>query len=222
MPEPLVRGIARSQGMVFLAMVALGMALAVLVAGCETTPQPQPYLAPGYTRFDFLYPSHTNVLDQADTISITFRYSTNFNTVQKIGLDGMVNLQVVGQVKAEGKTVEQFQQELTDLYKAEVKDDPITIRVVAPAASIYVTGAVNRPGKIPMERRMTVIDAIAEAGGPDPYRAKLSKVSVLRVEGDTQRVYWVDLNRVLNGEDQNPFFLEPFDIVRVPSKTFNF
>lgn len=208
---------ARLKAFVFLA--AFGTALAVFVVGCETNPEPH---RTAFTHFDFLYTARTNVLDQGDVISLTFRYSTNFNTTQKIGLDGMVNLQGVGQVKAEGKTVEQLQQELSALYKAEVKDDPITIRIVSPAASIYVTGAVTRPGKIPMERRMTVVDAIAEAGGPDPYRAKLSKVSVLRVDGDTQRVYWLNLDRVLDGEDQNPFFLEPFDIVRVPSKTFNF
>jgi len=202
-------------------ILAIGlMALACLFTGCETT-ESEPHTT-SFTHFDFMYPPHTNVLDQADVISVTFRYSTNFNTALKIGLDGMVNLQGVGQVKAEGKTIEQLQKELTELYKTEVKDDPITIRIVAPAASIYVTGAVNRPGKILMERRMTVVDAIAEAGGVDPYRAKLSKVSVLRVDGDTQRVYWLNLNDVMDGKDQNPFYLNPSDVVRVPTKTFNF
>jgi len=203
-------------------IAVLGLLVAVLVAGCQTDSSSNWTVDNPYTHFDFLYPAQTNVLAQADQISITFRYSTNFNTVQRIGLDGMVNLQGVGEVKAEGKTIRQLQDELTALYKAEVKDDPITVRIAFPAASIYVTGAVTHPGKILMDRRMTVVDAIAEAGGADPYRASLSKVSVLRVKGDTQRVFRVDLNRMLNGEDRNPFFLEPFDIVRVPTKTFNF
>lgn len=219
MPERFLRGIVESKLKGCTALAALGMALAVLVAGCETNSEP--HIA-AYDHPDFLFPPRTNVLDQADIISVTFRYSTNFNTVQKIGMDGMVNLQGVGQVKAEGKTIEQLQSELTARYLAQVKDDPITIRIVSPAASIYVTGAVNRPGKISMDRRMTVVDAIAEAGGADQYRAKLSKVSVLRVDGDTQKIYWLNLNRVLDGEDQNPFYLKPFDVVRVPAKTFNF
>lgn len=217
--ERFPRRVVKSMFKGVAALAALGMILAVLVAGCETNPKPDAVV---YTHPEFLFPLHTNVLDQADVISITFRYSTNFNTIQKIGLDGMVNLEGVGQVKADGKTITQLQDELTALYKAQVKDDPITVRIVAPAASVYVTGAVSRPGKIAMERRMTVVDAIAEAGGVDQYRAKLSRVSILRVEGDAQRIYWLNLNRVLNGEDQTPFYLKPFDVVHVPTKTFNF
>jgi polysaccharide export outer membrane protein len=199
-------------------VVAPLLLLVALIAGCSTETESYP---PNYARLE-MFPPSTNVLAQADIISITFRYSTNFNTVQKIGLDGIVNLEGVGQVKAEGKTLAQLQDELTALYKAQVKDDPITIKIIGPAAAVYVTGAVNRPGKVVMERRMTVMDAIAEAGGFDQYRARLSRVSVLRVDGDTQKIYWVDLNRVLAGEDTNPFFLKPYDVVRVPTKTFNF
>jgi len=201
-----------------LGVAISGLLLLLLATGCETTYESS---TPNFTRVN-MFPAYTNVLDQGDLISITFRYSTNFNTVQKIGLDGMVNLEGVGQVKAEGKTIEQLEDELTTLYKSQVKDDPITVKIAGAAASVYVTGAVNRPGKIMMDRRMTVMDAIAEAGGFDQYRARLSRVSVLRVDGDTQRVYWVDLNRVLNGEDYTPFFLKPFDVVNVPTKTFNF
>ena len=199
------------------ALAISGMLLILLVAGCET-PNESP--APQFARLTS--PVHMTVLDQGDVISINFRYSTNFDTVQKIGLDGMVNLEGVGQVKAEGKTVEQLQDELTTLYKAQVKDDPITVKISGATASVYVTGAVNRPGKIIMDRRMTVMDAIAEAGGFDQYHARLSRVSILRVDGDTQKVYWVDLNRVLNGQDFTPFYLKPFDVINVPTKTFNF
>lgn len=202
----------------FAAVFAAALLLVLFISGCETDSEPP---APRFAQIK-VFPAYTNVLDQADLISITFRYTTNFNTVQKIGLDGMVNLEGVGQVKAEGKTIDQLQDELTSLYKSQVKDDPITVKIVSAAASVYVTGAVNRPGKIVMDRRMTVMDAIAEAGGFDQYRARLSRVSVLRVEGDTQKVYWVNLNRVLDGEDYTPFYLKPFDVVNVPTRTFNF
>jgi polysaccharide export outer membrane protein len=199
-------------------MAALGMLLAVLVAGCATNSDGPPA---EYSRLN-LFPHSTNILDQGDAISITFRYSTNFNAVQKIGLDGMVNLEEVGEVMAEGKTVVQLEAELTALYKSQVKDDPISVKLVAAVAAVYVTGAVTRPGKIPMERRMTVLDAISEAGGFDPYRAKLSSVTVLRVDGERQRIYRLNLNRILAGEDEALFYLKPFDVVHVPTKTFNF
>ena len=120
----------------------------------------------------------TNCLSEGDMVSITFRYSTNFNTLQRVGLDGNLNLDVAGQVKAVGQTVLQLQSELTPLYQSQAKDDPITVKVITPEAAVYVAGAVNRPGKIPMDRPMTVLEAIMEAGGYDPLQANLADVSV--------------------------------------------
>ena len=48
--------------------------------------------------------SGTNVLQEGDFVSITFQYSTNFNATQKIPLDGLLNLESIGPVKASGKT----------------------------------------------------------------------------------------------------------------------
>lgn len=192
-----------------------------LIAGCETNYQVVNPSSPEFTQFSPI-PTQTNLLHEADVISIDFRYSTNFNTVQKIGMDGFVHLASAGEVMAAGKTVLQLQNELTALYKTEAKDDPITVKIIGVAAAIYVTGAVTHPGKIVMDRPMTIVEAIAEAGGVDPYRAKLSKVSVIRVDDGRQKIYWLNLNRALAGEDSDVFYLKPFDVVHIPTKTFNF
>jgi polysaccharide biosynthesis/export protein len=164
----------------------------------------------------------TNLLQSGDVVSITFRYTTNFNTVQRIGLDGNLNLELAGQIKAADKTVLQLQDELTPFYKSETQDDPITIKLVTPEAAIYVVGEVTRPGKIPMERPMTALEAIMEAGGYDPLQANLSGVSVLRVVKGRQQTYDINVKRVIDGKDDAVFYLKPFDIVRVPAKAFNY
>jgi polysaccharide export outer membrane protein len=164
----------------------------------------------------------TNALQEGDVVSITFQYSTNFNAVQKINLDGLMNLESAGQVRAAGRTPLQLQAELTRIYKPLVKDDVITVKLVSANNGVYVSGAVFRPGRIAMERPMTLIEAIMEAGGFDPNRAKLSEVIVLRVEHGKQRSYHFNLKRALEGKDEDPFYLKPFDVVHVPTKTFNF
>jgi len=164
----------------------------------------------------------TNLLQEGDIVSITFQYSTNFNAVQKIALDGMLNLETVGPVKAAGRTVMELQTELARLYNPQVKDDVVTVKFFSSGSSVYISGAVIRPGKVLMERPMTALEAIMEAGGFDPSRAKLSQVTVLRIEDGKQKAYKLDLKRALRGADENPFYLKPFDIVHVPTKTFNF
>jgi polysaccharide export outer membrane protein len=166
--------------------------------------------------------SETNLLREGDLVSISFQNSTNLNTTQKIPLDGLLNLENVGAVKAAGKTPEEFQSELTRLYAAQTKNDPITVKLLAAATAVYVSGAVFHPGRVPMDRPMTAFEAVMEAGGFDPSRAKLSAVTVLRIAEGHQKTFHLDLKRVLQGQDDSPFYLKPFDIVHVPTKTLNF
>ena len=75
-----------------------------MVVGCQSTPQPPmdnsllPLAGPGTADYA------TNFLQQGDVVGITFQYSTNFNTTQKITIDGLLNLESVGQVRAAGMT----------------------------------------------------------------------------------------------------------------------
>jgi polysaccharide export outer membrane protein len=100
--------------------------------------------------------------------------------------------------------------------------EPITVSVISNAAAVYVTGAVLRPGRIPLERPLTVLDAVMEAGGVDNTRAKLSSVTVLRVENGQRVSRRVNLKHALEGRDASLFYLKPFDTVYVPEKAINF
>lgn len=164
----------------------------------------------------------TNLLHEGDVVGITFQYSTNFNTVQKIALDGMLNLEMVAPARASGMTLIELQQELTTLYKPLVKDDVVTVKLITSSSGVYVSGAVLRPGMVEMDRPLTVIEAVMAAGGFDTSRAKLSAVNVLRVENGQQQTYHVNLKRVMDGKEKSPFYLKPFDIIYVPAKTFNY
>jgi polysaccharide export outer membrane protein len=189
---------------------------ATLIGGCQSPSGVPARIEPGAANYA------TNILQEGDLVSISFQYSTNFNSSQRITLNGSLNLEAVGAVKAAGKTPQQLEAEIAKLYAAQGSKDWITVKVVAAEASIYISGAVYRPGKIPLERPMTVLEAIMEAGGYDPNRAKLAQVTVLRLEEGKQKTYRFDLKRVLKGENESPFYLQPFDIVHVPNKTFNF
>ena len=216
---------------VILLLAMAGVGLAALLAGCESASQSfdmalaaqannSPTASAGSDSSSYGY--STNLLQEGDVVSIMFRYSTNFNTIQKISLDGTLNLQGAGEVKAVNKTVLQLQDELTRSYQSLAKDDPITVTVVTPVSAVYVTGTVNRPGKIVLEHPMTVLEAIMEAGGSIPLEANLSDVLVLRVVDQKQKVYHINVRRILDGKDSTVFYLKPFDIVRVPEKIFNY
>ena len=60
-----------------------------------------------------------------------------------------------------------------------------------------------------------------EAGGVDS-RAKLSGVTVLRVEGGQRIARKINLKHTLEGKDSFLFYLKPSDIIYVPEKVINF
>lgn len=201
----------------------MAAAVAIALAGCQS-PRPfsdlpgVPPAPPGPGAANYT----TNVLAEGDVVGITFQYSTNFNAIQKIGLDGMLTLESAGALKAAGKTPEQLQGDVAQAYGPKVKGDVVTVKLVAAAASVYVCGAVVHPGRVPMEHPMTVLEAVIEAGGFDQYRAQLSGTTVLRITDGRQKTYAVNLKHVLQGNDPTPFYLAPSDIVYVPARVFNF
>lgn len=188
-----------------------------VLAGCSSGQ----YASPKSTALGGAASYARDVLREGDVISITCESVTNINSVTKIPLNGMLDLPFIGQVTAAGKSTQELQDELLELYSKQVRADVITVKLVQSASVVYVVGAVLKPGKIPMDRPMTVLEAVMEAGGYDPNRAKLAKVTVVRLEDDQQITYKVNLAKVLAGEERTPFFLMPFDTVQVPNRAFN-
>lgn len=214
-----------------IAAVPIACALAVVMfflVGCQSPaptyssnlpgvpPVPPSPTGPGAANYA------TNVLAEGDVVGITFQFSTNYNTTQKIGIDGTVTLESAGPVKAAGKTPEVLQNDVAQAYGPKVKGDVVTVKLLSPAATVYVCGAVVRPGKVPLDHPMTVLEAVIEAGGFDQYRAQLSATTVLRIKDGREVSYPVNLKHVLQGNDPTPFYLEPSDIIYVPARVFNF
>ncbi len=198
--------------------------IAGLLTGCRSSsPAPNAYL-PSFNTSPAGAKSATSVrLQEGDVVRIASEGATNVNTIAKVQFDGSISLPLLGEVKVLGKTLPEVQTDLNKRYERVLQPGyDISVSLVTVAASIYVSGAVLRPGRLPMDRPMTLLEAIMEAGGFDFNRAKPSQVMVFRVEHGLQYHFKFDLKRTLQGKDSGVFYLKPFDIVHVPEKTFNF
>ena len=198
----------------FLACPAAVLAGLVFVlflsTGCQT-PQGHPITQEDMT------PYLPTEIAQGATLEIVFPSAPNLNTVQKVGVDGTIILQLVGQVYVLGKTIEELKQELLKLYETELLDEEVLISMGTSGHSVYVTGNVLRPGKVPLDKPLTVLEAIMEAGGYGAG-ADLEEVSVIRYYSGRNVTYYLDLEPVLSGGPVSPFYLRPGDIVTVPQK----
>jgi polysaccharide export outer membrane protein len=80
--------------------------------------------------------------------------------------DGTINFPLVGRFSAGGKTVVQLKTEMEKKISRFVPEPDLTIIVQqVNSMVVYVVGKVNRPGHIPLNRNISVLQALSMAGG---------------------------------------------------------
>ena len=187
------------------------LGLALLLGACST-PQRLPD--------DALIPYTSDRLLEGDVIRVVFPGIAGSAEEFIIAPSGKINVTFAGEYQAAGKTIGELEREILETYGPRLKVPEVTITVVSSAAAIYVSGAVMRPGKFPLNRPMTLVQAIMEAGGPSADRARLDKVQLMRFEDGMQRVYQINVKKLLVA-DTSPIYLRPGDTITVPVRIFN-
>ena len=193
--------------------VSLAMLSILAFAGCETyTGETLPESASG---------QHPGVLTAGDTIRVSFTAAPELNQSEKIESDGRVNLPLIGQVYAIGKTTGQLQEELTNVYKTQLQNSEVIVTLENVAIPVVVSGEVQKPGKVVFERPATVLEAIMEAGGFTAY-GDPKKISVIRQVNGIQHTQIVDLSPVLHGKPGRVMYVSAGDVIYVRPRFVSF
>lgn len=202
------RGLLTTGAMCVAVLLAFGASLS-----CNDSFSTQPVPTEAYVS------KPVGTLAPGDVIAVTFSGAPDLNTQQKIQPTGKVSLPTIGEVSAAGKSVTSLQRQLTSLYQPHLQDSTVTVSLAASAAGVYVSGAVLRPGKLLMDRPMTVMEAVMEAGGFSPM-ANSKKVVVVRTHGGTSRNYVLNLHQALHGTQSAPFYVRPYDVIYVAERAW--
>lgn len=186
------------------AAVAFGV---LVLVGCAT---PQRNWAPE----EHSAPSFSMQLAPGDEVDIRFFGAPELNARQIVRRDGMITLQLVGDLQVAGKTPAEVQEDLSQVYADQLQVKEVAVLISSPAP-VFVSGAVLTPGPVRTVRPTTALEAIMETGGFDFFQAKTSEVLVLRHVEGRWKAFRLNYKGVLKGDSADPFFLEPFDIVHV-------
>jgi polysaccharide biosynthesis/export protein len=158
------------------------------------------------------------IIGAEDVISVFVWKEPEMSKTIPVRPDGMISLPLVGEIKAAGYTPVQLQDVIADAMKKLISDPQVTV-VVEKISSLNfnIVGQVNRPGYFPLTRRMTVLDAVAMAGGFRDF-AKTKKVYVLRKDANgTEQKLAFNYKEVIKGQNpQQNIELQPGDTIVVP------
>lgn len=153
-----------------------------------------------------------------DVLSINVWHEPEVSRNVTVRPDGRISLPLVGDVQAAGLTPPQLQAVLTRDFSKYLTNPAVSVIVAAILSQrINVLGQVLRPGTYPLVPPMTVLDAIAAAGGLQQF-AKASKIYVLRTgpNGQAQRIK-VQYKNILKGKrGADNVVLQTRDTVVVP------
>src|SRR5437588_3383844 len=157
-------------------------------------------------------------LQPGDVLEVQYRYSPEFNQTVTVQPDGYITLEIGGDLKVAGFTIEETRQAILRQASKRLQD-PVATIVLKEFQKPYfvVAGEVTTPGKIEMRERVTAIQAIMLAGGMKET-AKSSQVVVFRkINSDVAEVKLLNLKSVRRTSDlENDLTLQAGDIVFVP------
>lgn len=120
-----------------------------------------------------------------------------------------------------GKTTKQVRDEVAKRLDEYIIDPKVSVSLEQARSARYsVIGDVGQPGVKPMTRRLTLYEAITEAGGVLRTGDK-KKVTVLRRQaGGNMNLIKVDIAAIEKGKNPDAFYLVPGDQVVVPGNKF--
>ncbi len=138
------------------------------------------------------------VIGLGDVLRVTVWKEPDLTSEATVRPDGMITVPLLGDVPAAGRLPTQLAGTLVAQLQRYVEGPRVTVSVIqATSARIYVVGQMLRPGEFPLAGRMTVLKALALAGGFKEF-ARPESIVIVR---EDQTVIPFNYKRVADGKD---------------------
>jgi len=198
----IARGPSRHPGRAALGLLLLGLA----ASACAVNPTPQP-TAQAIESYRVGPP---------DQLFISILPEPVIERTTVIRPDGFISIDLIGDVRATGRTVEEISADIQDKISRFKRDAAVTVSVVsAQSNSITIFGQVNAPGTFTLQRDTRVSEALGMAGGSTIFASK-GRIRVIRSLGPRTDVLMVSLTEIERGDLGSNIELAGGDIIIVP------
>jgi polysaccharide export outer membrane protein len=154
-------------------------------------------------------------LVSGDKLRIEVYKDTQLSQSLQIRPDGKITLPLVGDVPAAGRTSTELRDAIAGSLKEYITNPVVTVIVVETVPPVYyVVGEVNQPGPQTLTGQVTVLQALAAAGGFKDF-AKTKDIRIQRKSSTGVTTLRFNYKEAINGEVK-PMFLQPGDTIIVP------
>jgi polysaccharide export outer membrane protein len=188
-------------------ILRLFTALALALVGCASTNAPAPApreVEPAYR------------VGAPDELLVLVLPEPQIARQTLVRPDGMISVDLIGDVRAAGRTVEEISAEIAKRIAPFIRNPQVTVSVViSKSRAVTILGEVVRPSSFPLDKEVRVAEALGRVNGPT-YLAARSRIKVVRDAPGASRVYKVNLDAIEDGDLRTNLVLEGGDVVVVP------
>ena len=154
-------------------------------------------------------------IGSGDKLQINVYKEADLTQALQVRPDGRITMPLIGDFAAAGQTPMQLQRTLSESLREYVTNPVVTVMVVEVAPRVvYVMGEVNTPGAVPLQGTMTVLQALAVAGGFKDF-ANTKNIMIKRTTAAGVQTIKFDYKKAINS-DSKPVYLQPGDVIIVP------
>ncbi len=196
------------------ARTAITLCAALLVASACRSAEPPP--APAL----LARPAEVAILGPGDVVEIRVFREPDLAGTYRVSPDGRLDFPLIGAVQLGGRKPAEVEDEIrARLADGYLKEPQVSVFVrELNSQKIHVLGQVTKSGTFPYEPRMTIIQAVTNAGGFTKLAAA-NRVSLTRMVGGVEQTVILRVGDIGEGLLPN-FELLPGDIVFVPESLF--
>jgi protein involved in polysaccharide export with SLBB domain len=165
-------------------------------------------------------PSSEDRIGLDDTFDVRVYGENDLSGTFRVATDGTVDYPLAGRISVAGLRTGEIQRLIVDKLKDRYLKDPQVIVTVKDRNSqkISVLGQVSKPGQVGYYPNMTIVDAIASAGGFTGIAAKNSVNLRREVRGKIE-MHIYPVADISEGRSQN-VMVQPGDVLVVDERVF--
>jgi polysaccharide export outer membrane protein len=160
------------------------------------------------------------VIGVSDVVRVSVWKNPGLTASSPVSPDGTITMPLIGEITASGRTSEQLKAEIQRKLNAYLKDAAAVVTVTLAEVNSYrfsVSGEVANPGVFSSKEYVTLVEALALAGGPTRFANTNGVTIVRRNKNGTLRSIPVSYEAIIKQrrEDMNLVILAG-DRVQVP------
>ncbi|MGB5346612.1 MAG: polysaccharide biosynthesis/export family protein [Woeseia sp.] len=173
----------------------LGVAMLLALVACSATPP-----AGGISSGSTTAPTVDYAIAPGDVVEITVFGQNDLSGQFTVDSEGSISMPLINQIAAAGLSTRELELRLIEKLQPDFLRNPDVSVKLLTYRPIYVLGEVQNAGSYPYQPNMSVLSAIAVAGGYT-YRAAKKKIFVVRGDDSSGRQINVSENTTLRPGD---------------------